>query len=126
MEKSSSALKTIFYMTSLRLKKSNCRLGLFDNTAGDQKSGFLPEDMVFFSSELLNAPRGNIQLKMARSCDFQCWSSRCKDVFFLLVFKYTLYECNVCLNGNFYCVIKTTTNGFTPSPAHKQMLAAAG
>lgn len=51
-EKSSSALKTIFSLTSLRLRKSNCKLELFDNTAGDQKSGLPPEEVFSFFFQL--------------------------------------------------------------------------
>lgn len=45
-EKDSSATKTIFSLTPLHLRKSNCKLGLFDNTTGDQKSG-LPQVELF-------------------------------------------------------------------------------
>lgn len=66
MEESFSALKTIFSLTSLRFRKSNCKLGLFDNTAGDQKSGLPPEEAFsFFPIGLLNVPEGNILLNMA-------------------------------------------------------------
>lgn len=47
VERSFCALKPIFSLTFLHLRKSNCKLGLFDNTAGDQKSGLPPKEVFF-------------------------------------------------------------------------------
>lgn len=57
--------KTTLSLTCLCLTRNNCEPRLFDNTAGDQRSGLVPEEVFPFSIGLLNVPEGNILINMA-------------------------------------------------------------
>lgn len=69
MQRSSSAFKTIFSLTAWSFRKTNSRLGLFDKTAGDQKSRLLPEEVFLYFSGIVkllkSVPEGNILLKLS-------------------------------------------------------------
>lgn len=53
MQRRSSAFKAIFPVTAWSFRKTNSRPGLFDNTAGDQKSRLLPEEVFLYFREIV-------------------------------------------------------------------------